>query len=160
MRSVFAAISLACFLTFANAESSRPISPFMNQMAAQLLEEVLGMLEVTEPQKVPQIQLATIQQLRDRYCPNSNCPVLAVYDLNTKVIYLLDTMRYDQPIFVSVVVHELVHHVQHHHGWFEELSDCEKWASRETQAYAIQNQWLGAHGYRRFSIVNLRDQCN
>ncbi len=62
---------------------------------------------------------------------------------------LLDNLRWDpeDPTQLSLLVHELVHHVQ--------MFDKRQWrcpAAKEAQAYELQNRWLEQHGHR--PIVN------
>jgi hypothetical protein len=46
----------------------------------------------------------------------------------------------------SILFHELVHHVQVAHGLYHTLGGCNVWQARESQAYALQNRFLGALG--------------
>lgn len=67
--------------------------------------------------------------------------VLAVYHDKTATIYLSDTWTGETPPDLSILVHELVHHLQH---VAKIKYDCP--AARERLAYAAQDQWLRLSG--------------
>jgi len=65
----------------------------------------------------------------------------AYYSDTERTIYLPDTWTADSPAQVSLLVHELVHHVQNVSG---ANHPCP--AAREKAAYQAQSQWLGLMG--------------
>jgi Domain of unknown function (DUF6647) len=67
--------------------------------------------------------------------------VLAVYDDQAKVIYLSDTWSGRTAADLSVLVHEMVHHLQSSASL---IYDCT--AAREKLAYQAQDKWLGLFG--------------
>jgi hypothetical protein len=73
--------------------------------------------------------------------------VEALYDDDTRTIYLPEGWTGKTPAEVSVLVHEMVHHLQNLAG-----SKFECPQARERLAYAAQNQWLARSGQ------NLMDQ--
>ena len=67
--------------------------------------------------------------------------VVAVYDDATRTIYLHDGWTADTPAELSVLVHEMVHHLQN----IGELKfECPQ--ERERLAYQAQERWLGLFG--------------
>lgn len=67
--------------------------------------------------------------------------VHAIYDDKSRTIYLLDTWTGSSPAEVSVLVHELVHHIQN----VGKLAyDCPE--AREKIAYQAQARWLELFG--------------
>jgi len=91
---------------------------------------------------------------------NGGGDILAFYDRGTKTIYLCDHWTGDTPVEMSILVHELVHHMQsmaeiqgHIGGGGERL------------AYALQDRWLRVHGtdlntafgIDRFSVTMLTE---
>jgi hypothetical protein len=67
--------------------------------------------------------------------------VVAVYDDATRTIYLQDGWNADTPADLSVLVHEMVHHLQN----IGELKfECPQ--ERERVAYQAQERWLGLFG--------------
>lgn len=67
--------------------------------------------------------------------------VLAAYVDRTKTIYLPEHWAGRSPAETSVLVHELVHHLQH---LDMRAYDCPE--AREKLAYAAQERWLGLFG--------------
>ena len=66
---------------------------------------------------------------------------VALYDAEKRTIYLADTWTGKTPADLSVLVHEMVHHL-HYSGRLR--FECP--AQREVMAYKAQEQWLGQFG--------------
>ena len=67
--------------------------------------------------------------------------VVALYNDQTRTIYLSDKWAGTTPAELSVLVHEMVHHLQNAAG-----SAYECPAERERLAYEAQDKWLGLFG--------------
>jgi hypothetical protein len=67
--------------------------------------------------------------------------VLAVYNDTTKTIFLAQGWSAATPAEVSILVHEMVHHLQNLGGFKYECP-----AAREKLAYKAQNEWLQQFG--------------
>ena len=67
--------------------------------------------------------------------------VVAVYHDATRTIFLSDAWTGASPADLSVLVHEMVHHLQNLAGLRYECP-----AAREKLAYLAQDQWLKLHG--------------
>ena len=79
--------------------------------------------------------------------------VVALYNDQTKTIYLSNRWAGRTPGELSVLVHELVHHLQNEAGLTYECP-----AEREKLAYEAQDKWLGLFGRsleREFEINGL-----
>lgn len=79
--------------------------------------------------------------------PEYQRKVVAVYDDATATIYLPDSWTGSSPADESVLVHEMVHHLQNRAGLKYECN-----GAREKSAYLAQKKWLEAHG------LNLEDE--
>jgi len=83
----------------------------------------------------------------------------AVYNSSNNTIYLSDTTQIDTIGGQSVLVHEMVHHMQLLNGKYQ-LAPCIN--ALEAEAYTIQNEFLVQHGYKphldEFSI-KIYSQC-
>jgi hypothetical protein len=66
---------------------------------------------------------------------------VAVYDDLTKTIYLPDTWKGETPADLSILVHEMVHHLQ---NTSRKKYECP--GAREQMAYAAQDKWLKLFG--------------
>jgi len=67
--------------------------------------------------------------------------VVALYDDQTRTIYLSDKWAGTTPAELSVLVHEMVHHLQNQAGTAYECP-----AEREKLAYEAQDNWLRLFG--------------
>jgi hypothetical protein len=63
---------------------------------------------------------------------------VAVYDGTLRTIYLAEKWSGETPAEVSVLVHEIVHHLQHAAGM---VFECPQ--AKEKTAYEAQERWLG-----------------
>lgn len=67
--------------------------------------------------------------------------VVAVYDDKTETIFVADTWTGTTPTNISVLVHEMVHHLQNVGGFRYECPEA-----REKLAYQAQARWLEKYG--------------
>src|SRR5947207_15809257 len=67
--------------------------------------------------------------------------VVALYNDQTRTIYLSDKWAGITPAELSILVHEMVHHLQNEAG-----KNYECPAEREKLAYEVQDKWLGLFG--------------
>jgi len=77
-------------------------------------------------------QEASYKKMRD---------LVAIYNDSTNTIYLSDKWAERTPAELSVLVHEMVHHLQNKAGIVYECP-----AEREKLAYEAQDKWLGLFG--------------
>lgn len=68
------------------------------------------------------------------------CPCEAAYDEGK--LYVRYDINWNDPRWISIVLHELEHHRQFM-KWGP-ARDCDEWIARERQALAVQNQYLEA----------------
>jgi hypothetical protein len=73
--------------------------------------------------------------------PGVSREVVAIYDDSKKTIFLSDGWTGRTPAELSVLVHELVHHLQKNAGFKYECP-----AAREKLAYDAQEKWLSLYG--------------
>jgi hypothetical protein len=103
---------------------------------------VLGGFNV-HPQ-VPPVTVVPQAELANRAC-GQPCPVRGAY-IAGEGIYLIDTLKIDDPADRSVLLHELVHYLQDVSGRYAQLSPCDSYAAREREAYAAQDDYLSRYG--------------
>jgi hypothetical protein len=65
----------------------------------------------------------------------------ALYSKNERLIFLASTWKKDDILDQSILVHELVHHLQ-----MENHIQLECWGRYEARAYELQIQWLRGQG--------------
>jgi hypothetical protein len=67
--------------------------------------------------------------------------IVALYDDKNRTVYLPKGWKGDTPTEVSVLVHEMVHHLQNLAGLKYECPEA-----REEPAYMAQDRWLALYG--------------
>ena len=83
-----------------------------------------------------------ISQIRySGIAPEKRREVLAIYDDSTETIFLINGWAGRSPADLSVIVHEMVHHLQNRARL---RFECE--TAREELAYAAQDAWLKLFG--------------
>lgn len=94
------------------------------------------------PEKLPYVAYRPTAFFTDRVCGGNACKAVGWYN-DEDVIYLAERYQFaDQDDFAnSLLLHELVHFLQHHSGRFDSLS-CDDSLAREREAYAVQNDFL------------------
>lgn len=95
-------------------------------------------------ERMPEIRYVDHQQLVDAACFGVECRVLGWYN-DTDVIYIDQRFSEEDTLFSrSLIVHELIHFLQHHSG--EYTTSCLDVSAREAEAYWIQQEYHLAHG--------------
>jgi hypothetical protein len=124
-------------------------TPLPNDTLGPLLRELLLAIEAlsdyTPPAVLPPVFEVPQHALEARIC-DEPCNVMAAY-LPGEGIYLaghLDPVR--EPRDRAALLHELVHALQQGHPKFARLAPCEREYTKEKEAYALQNAYLGMIG--------------
>jgi hypothetical protein len=89
-------------------------------------------------ERAPRIRLAAVLHNGEFVSQES---ILSNYDAAKGTIYLRDDWTGNTPEGTSILVHEMVHHLQHVAG---AQYDCSQW--REKLAYVAQERWLISYG--------------
>lgn len=93
------------------------------------------------PARPPDIVFLPQAELARAVC-HKPCPIYGWYPLG-RVIYLDERLDPVQDMAArGILLHELVHYLQHAAGAFTDDIACRNWARREQQAYKIQARWL------------------
>jgi hypothetical protein len=94
------------------------------------------------PAEPPRIHVVPQPQLAQMFC-GKPCKVRAIY-LRDDGVYLDDSLDVVNSTFDrSILLHELVHHVQAVSGGYGgNAPDCERWNKAEIEAYSLQNKYL------------------
>lgn len=95
---------------------------------------------VAEPEMVPK----TRKQLEDMFCENKGCIVSAIYTRG--VIYYDKKLDPKNIIDHSILVHEMIHHIQR--AKWGNTYTCSMWMKKERQAYRLQILYLHQKGYK------------
>lgn len=140
LRSVAVALWLTTTVPVADAESRA--APSLLETIELWLVANFALAPATEPPGIVTVPAATLVEIR--YGPASPVTpgdVVAAYVEGSRTIYLSEDWTGRTPAELSVLVHEMVHHLQ---------SDSDmRFAcagEREVLAYRAQNAWLGLFG--------------
>jgi hypothetical protein len=114
----------------------------------------VGLPAATEHPRIEFASAATMVAIRHRDPASGRAPragaqefragrpdLVALYDDSTRTIYLRDTWTGATPAEVSVLVHEMAHHLQNVAGLKYECPQA-----REELAYRAQERWLARSG--------------
>ena len=93
---------------------------------------------------IPPVKITSFSHLRELSGLSSEADWIrpaAFYSTSEHVIYLADSWNKDDLVDQSILVHELVHHLQ-----IENKVQFGCWERYEAQAYELQIQWLRTRG--------------
>lgn len=121
-------------------------------MIPELLEFVIGTYKMYDAQAevpsideipLPEVHFIRRSALTKKVCPEVECDAIGWFPNKGEIIYLTTDQDVENDLQArSILVHELVHYVQHMMGSPSGASRCETWKAREMQAYGIQYHWL------------------
>jgi len=91
----------------------------------------------------PQVKFLSQSQMEAKACESRSCKVEGWFAHADQTIYLHDQLDVRRDLHArSILLHELVHYVQHKQNGIKKANECLSWKARETQAYRIQYKWL------------------
>ena len=125
------------------AETYAPVAVIeLNSDTPTLLAWASQLSGYPVPETLPSIAYRPHAFFIKRVCGGTACKAVGWYN-DQNIIYLDEKYQYeDQDDFAnSLLLHELVHFLQHHSGRFDSLS-CDDSLAREREAYAVQNDYL------------------
>ncbi len=124
-------------------------------VSAELLARLLAAairysgLPAVDMADLPPMEPVSATVLAQKVCPDApeRCTtVAALFDTENYRIYLRDTLKVEEPMDNSFIVHELVHVLQFRKFGDANFSSCRKRVASEQQAYYVQNNYLGEEG--------------
>lgn len=130
-------------------------------LVSDLFAAISGLSTYAEPYHLPPVQLRPLAELQAMVCKGGKCALRGFY-IPRQGVFLNDTLDLRNDLVArSVLLHELVHHAQQLSGRFDILPNaCDRWWSREHEAYQIQNAWLRQNGESlRFALDSLPYMC-
>jgi hypothetical protein len=119
--------------------------PSLAQLVAELFVAIKMLSGYPVPEAMPVVHRLPRAELEAMVC-RTPCGVKAFY-LRGKGVYLDETLDPVRDLKArSILLHELVHHVQGQTGKFDTMPDCHGWYAKEYEAYSIQNRYLRWEG--------------
>lgn len=115
-----------------------------------MLDHAKRLMKYKEDIGLPVMIPKNNKQLQDIFCPGQQCSVSAIYSGGT--VYYDKRIDYNNNIIDrSIIIHELIHHIQAKKYGF--TFECDMWYHKERQAYKLQADYLKSHGINT-SFVN------
>ncbi len=116
-------------------------------LVASLLAWINVHAGMEAPEQLPVIAFVPHASLEQMACTGP-CPILGLYP-DQGVVYVDGDLALKTNVCArSILLHELVHYVQHKTGRFAEQSPALRWQLREIEAHQIQSAFLLDHGIR------------
>ncbi len=106
------------------------------------------------PDILPQIHRVSVVEMQQKICGGRSCAVKAFYHPDWGV-YVDETLDIRNNNFDrSILLHELVHHLQKTTGKFDAVPNfCTRRTVQELEAYEIQNRYLSSQGGSRRALA-------
>lgn len=140
-------IAPAWMMGSARIDSVQPrmTDPIPAQLVAELFFAIKMLSGYPVPEVPPPVHRLPRAELEAMICRTA-CGVKAFY-LKGKGVYLDEALDPVHDLNArSILLHELVHHVQGETGKFDTMPDCHGWYAKEYEAYSIQNRYLRWEG--------------
>ena len=118
----------------------------MQELYAILMSWAVTLSGLPAPEKMPEIALVSHGELVDAACSGRECKVMGWFPPGD-TIYLDQRLNpQDNLLASSIVVHEMVHYLQHQTAAKELPFDCVSTIALERQAYGVQREYLLRYG--------------
>jgi hypothetical protein len=133
----------------------------LNSLMVELFTAIRLLSAYPAPAVLPEVHSLPQSEIQRRLCDNRPCRIKAFYhpDWGVMVDDTLDI--HNDPFDRSILLHELVHHLQKTTGKFEVFASfCSRRISEELEAYEIQNRYLSEiHASRRALVMGWSGKC-
>ena len=117
---------------------------------ASMLEQAKFLMKYKGDINLPSMIPKTERELKHIFCPGQECSVSAIYDKG--VVFYDNRIDYKNNIIDrSIIIHELIHHIQAKK--YGLTYECDMWYHKERQAYKLQADYLRSRGINP-SFVN------
>lgn len=106
------------------------------------------------PANLPEVHLVSETEMQQKVCSGRPCRVKAFYHPDWGV-FIDEKLDLQDDVFDrSILLHELIHHLQKTTGKFDSVASlCSKRTAQELEAYEIQNRYLSAESASRRAVV-------
>lgn len=88
----------------------------------------------------PELKAVERAELTRMVCPGQRCGPSAAYEWGADTVYYWQRYHDGSPLLHSLIVHELVHHLQYHHDAPRER--CRDLVRLEEEAYDAQRRYM------------------
>jgi hypothetical protein len=127
-----------------------------------LLVELFAAIQLvsaySQPPTLPEVHAVAAEVMQQKICGRP-CPVKAFYHPEWGVYLDRDMDVFGDAFERSILLHELVHHLQRTSGKFHSVpGDCFRRNAEEREAYEIQNRYLSRQGVSKRALAVGRTQ--
>jgi hypothetical protein len=114
----------------------------VSSLVAELFVTIKLLSGYPVPDRMPQVRSVPLATMQEMICKGP-CAVKAFYTPE-KGVFVDEKLDVANDIYSrSILLHELVHHLQHESGKFEALdTPWHRWQAKEVEAYEIQHKYL------------------
>jgi hypothetical protein len=118
----------------------------MNELYAVMLSWAVTLSGYSTPPSAPEVLKVSHDYLVENACGGRECKVVGWFPPG-QTVYLDQRLNpQDSLLHASIVVHEMVHYLQHQSGKFDKHSSCEQAIALEREAYGVQREFLLRYG--------------
>jgi hypothetical protein len=110
-------------------------------LLAALLAFASGQLDAGARLALPEVTRVEQSEIARIVCGRP-CSARAVYLPGRGILFDAALDPVADAYARSILLHELVHHVQEREARFSDLPECRRWTAREQEAYGIQRRYL------------------
>jgi hypothetical protein len=131
-------------------------------LLAELFTAIRLLSGYPAPATFPEVIALPTAEIQRRLCDGRPCHIKAYYHPDTGVVVDDSLDLRNDPFDRSILLHELVHHMQKTTGKFEVLTNfCTRRVSEEFEAYEIQNRYLSqVNAARRAMVLGWNGKCD
>lgn len=129
---------LLCVSTISAAANKQHQAIIPSPKMLSLLDEAKKMMNYTD--KLPELRMYSVsdKELQKMFCGPSKCTVTAIY--TDGKMYFDQDLDINHPIWKSIILHEMVHHIQY--AKVGGTVTCDMWYKKEREAYHMQAAYL------------------
>jgi hypothetical protein len=134
----------------------------LNSLLVELFAAIKLVSGYPAPATLPEVNALPAAEIQKRLCEGRLCQIKAFYHPEWGVI-VDETLDFrNDPFDRSILLHELVHHLQKTTGRFDSMVNfCNRRTAQELEAYEIQNRYLdGIHSPRRALVAGWAGKCD
>ena len=115
----------------------------VSSLVAELFTTIHLLSGYPVPEHNPEVNFVPLTTMQGMICKDKPCAVRAFYKPEEGVFVDEKIDVKDDIYSRSVLLHELVHYLQHEEKKCEDLdTPCHRWQAKEVEAYEIQHKYL------------------
>lgn len=118
----------------------------MNEIYAVMLSWAVTLSGYATPTVEPAVEKVSHAYLVEKACGGRECKVVGWFPPGQTVYIDQRLNAQDNLLHASILVHEMVHYLQHTSGKYQHPYDCQTALAMEREAYGVQREFLLRYG--------------